>query len=691
MVLKKYSTEKIRNIAIVAHGGTGKTSLTEAMLYTSRATSKMGSVDGGTTVTDYDPEEIKRKISINAALAPCEWKNHKINLIDTPGYADFIGEVISVLRVVDGAIIVVCAVSGVEVQTERVWHLADEYDLPRLVFINGMDKENADFYQAMDMIKKTFGVNVVPVQLPIGKESGFKGVIDLIKMTATVSSDGKSKEEEIPADLKAEAEKYREKLIESAVEVDDKLLERYLEGEELTEEEIRTTLKTATLNRAVVPIFCGSAHKNLGISPLLDAIVEIMHSPMDRPEIKGVNPKTQKEEVRKPSEKESLAAFVFKSVADPYVGKLTFLRVYSGVLHADSTVHNSSRGKRERIGHIFFMRGKNQIETSDVPAGDIAAVPKLNETFTGDTLCDESKPIKLQPLTLPEPVISVAIEPKTKGDEEKLSTSLTRLAEEDLTLRVRRDHETKQTIVSGVGDMHLEVTIDRLRRKFGVEATLSTPKIPYKETILASAKAQGKYKRQTGGRGQYGDAWIEVEPLPRGAGYEFVDKIVGGAIPKQYIPAVEKGVKEAIERGVLTGYPVIDIKVTVYDGSFHPVDSSDMAFKIAGSMALKKAVLGANPILLEPIMKVEVIVPEEYMGDVISDLSGKRGKILGIEPHGRNQVIKALVPLAEIAKYATQLRSITRGRGTYGMEFSHYEQVPGDIARKIIEEAKKEE
>ncbi len=688
--MKKYSTERIRNIAIVAHGGTGKTSLTEAMLYTSGAISKMGSVDGGSAVTDYDPEEIKRKISINAALAPCEWKNHKINIIDTPGYADFIGEVISALRVADGAIIVVCAVSGVEVQTERVWHLADEYDLPRLVFINRMDKENADFYQAMDMIRETFGVNVAPVQLPLGKESGFKGVIDLIKMTA-VFSDGKSKEEEIPTDLKAEAEKYREKLIESVVEVDDKLLERYLEGEELTEEEIRTTLKTATLNRAVVPIFCGSAHKNLGISSLLDAIVEIMPSPMEGREIKGINPKTQKEEIRKHSEKEPLTASVFKSVADPYVGKLTFLRVYSGVLHADSTVHNSSRGKRERIGHLFFMQGKNQIETRDVPAGDIAAVPKLNETFTGDTLCDEGKLIKLQPLTLPEPVISVAIEPKTKGDEEKLSTSLTRLAEEDLTLRVRRDHETRQTIVSGVGDMHLEVTIDHLRRKFGVEATLSTPKIPYKETVLASAKAQGKYKRQTGGRGQYGDAWIEVEPLPRGAGYEFVDKIVGGAIPKQYIPAVEKGLKEALEGGVLAGYPVIDVKVTVYDGSFHPVDSSDMAFKIAGSMALKKAILGANPILLEPIMKVEVIVPEEYMGDVIGDLSGKRGKILGMEPRGRNQVIKALVPLAEIAKYATQLRSITHGRGTYGMEFSHYEQVPGDIAQKIIEEAKKEE
>ncbi|MDI6689465.1 MAG: elongation factor G [Actinomycetota bacterium] len=690
MVLKKYSTERIRNIAIIAHGGTGKTSLTEAMLYTSGAISKMGSVDSGSAVTDYDPEEIKRKISINAALAPCEWKNHKINIIDTPGYADFIGEVISALRVADGAIIVVCAVSGVEVQTERVWHLADEYDLPRLVFINRMDKENADFYQAMDVVKETFGVNVAPVQLPLGKESGFKGVIDLIKMTA-VFSDGKSKEEEIPADLKAEAEKYREKLIESVVEADDKLLERYLEGEELTEEEIRTILKTATLNRTVVPVLCGSALKNIGILSLLDTIVEIMPSPMEGREIKGVNPKTQKEEIRKHSEKEPLTALVFKSVADPYVGKLTFLRVYSGVLHADSAVHNASRGKRERIGHLFFMQGKNQIETSDVPAGDIAAVPKLNETFTGDTLCDEGKPIKLQPPTLPEPMISVAIEPKTKGDEEKLSTSLMRLAEEDLTLRVRRDHETRQTIVSGVGDMHLEVTIDHLRRKFGVEATLSTPKIPYKETVLASARAQGKYKRQTGGRGQYGDAWIEVEPLPRGAGYEFVDKIVGGAIPKQYIPAVEKGLKEALEGGVLAGYPVIDVKVTVYDGSFHPVDSSDMAFKIAGSMALKKAVLGANPILLEPIMKVEVIVSEEYMGDVIGDLSGKRGKILGMEPRGRNQVIKALVPLAEIAKYATQLRSITHGRGTYGMEFSHYEQVPGDIAQKIIEEAKREE
>jgi elongation factor G len=687
--LKKYSTENIRNLTLVGHGSSGKTSLVEAMLFVSGTISRQGKVEESNTTTDYEPEETKRHISLSTALAPLDWKGCKINLIDTPGYADFIGEVIGALRITDCAAIVVDAVSGVEVQTERVWNIAEEYNLPRVGIINRLDKENANFNETIKVMKEVFGERIVPIQIPIGQNSGFKGIIDLITQKAYLTENGKVKESKIPTDLSESASKAREELIDRIAETDDVVLEKYLEGEELSLDEIKGTLTKAIVDNKIVPIFATAATTNIGITCLLDSIVSFFPSPKDRGEITGIDPKTEKDITRKPDENEPLSALVFKTVADPYVGRLSFFRVYSGTLKADSTVMNVSRGHKEKIGHIFAMRGKNQIEVTAFPAGDIGAVPKLTVTETGDTLADESAPILFKPIKFPEPVISVAVEPKSKGDEEKLSTSLTKLTEEDTTLTVKRDHETKQMIASGLGDMHLEVTMDRLKRKFGVEAVLSAPKVPYKETVKSTASVQGKYKKQTGGRGQYGDVWLKIEPLERGGGFEFVDKIVGGVVPQQYRPAVEKGIKEAMDTGVIAGYPVVDLKVTLYDGSYHPVDSSEIAFKIAASMALKKGVLEANPVLLEPIMKVEVTVPEEFMGDVIGDLSGKRGKILGMEPRGRNQVVKAMVPLAEMATYASELRSITRGRGAYTMEFSHYEEVPSDIAKRIIEEAEK--
>lgn len=687
--MKTVGTENIRNVCLVGHGGSGKTSLAEAMLFASGTVNRLGKIDDGSTTCDYDPEEVKRKISINTALAPLLYKDVKINLVDTPGYADFIGEVIGALKVVETALVVVDAVAGVEVQTEKVWHLAEEDGLSRIIFINRLDKENADFVQVVTSLKEIFGQSVIPVQIPIGKEASFKGIVDLLKMKAIIFTEGKASEEEIPADLASEAQAAREKLVEAAAEMSDDVLEKYLNGEELTDSEIATSLRNGVAQGKIFPVLCGSATKTIGAVALLDFLINVAASPKDKQPPSGTNPRTKEEVTREPSKDAPLSAFVFKTMADPYVGKLSYIRVYSGALHSDSHVYNATKDKKERIGHIFLLRGKTQEEATEVPAGDIATIPKLVETTTGDTICHEANPIVYPAIKFPEPLISVAIEPKTKGDEEKLSTSLTKLAEEDPTLHVERNVEIHQTIVSGVGDMHLEVVVDRLKRKFGVDAALSAPRIPYKETIMGTAKVQGKYKRQTGGRGQYGDVWLELEPLPRGGGFEFVDKIFGGAVPKNYIPSVEKGVKEAMEGGVRTDYPVVDVKVTIYDGSFHPVDSSDMAFKIAGSMAFKKGFLEARPVLLEPIMNVKVIVPEDYMGDVISDLSSKRAKIGGMEPHGRNQVVKALVPLAEMSKYATELRSITHGRGTYSMEFDHYEEVPSEIADRIIAQTAK--
>ncbi len=687
--MKKVEPEKIRNIAVVGHGGCGKTTLVEGLLFASGQITRFGKVEDGTTISDYDPEEIKRKISINTALAFFFYKDFKINLIDTPGYADFIGEVVSALSATDSLLFVIDAASGVQVQTEKIWHMAQE-ELPRAFFINRLDKEGSDFSSAVESIKSSFQKVVVPLQIPVGKEANLKGIIDLLEMKAIIYENQKPKEADIPQELKGEAESSREKLIEAAAESSDELLEKYLEGGGLTKSEILEGLKKSFSDGKIIPIFSGSATQLIGVHSLLDFIINLFPSPLERKEIKGINPKTKEEITKKIAPSEPLVSLVFKTMTDPYVGKLNYVRVFSGTLKTDSHLLNATKDRRERVGHLYMMRGKNQEDVGEVVSGDITTIPKLTETATGDTLCDESSPIVLTPPNFPEPVFSVAIEPKTKGDEEKLSTCLTKLAEEDLTLKVYRNHETKQTIVTGLGDLHLEILLSHLQRKFNVEAILLEPRIPYKETIKSTASAQGKYKRQTGGRGQYGDVWLKVEPLPRGAGFEFVDKIVGGVVPKNYIPAVEKGIKEAMEGGVLAGYPMIDIRVTLYDGSFHPVDSSDMAFKIAGSLGFKKATQEAGLTLLEPIMNLEVMVPEKYMGDVIGNLSGKRGKIQGMETRGKYQLVKALVPLAELSKYATELRSLTHGEGAFSMEFSHYEEVPFEIAQKIVEKAQKE-
>lgn len=693
-MMKGFSTEQIRNVALISHGGAGKTSLTEAMLYTSGAINRLGKVEAGNTVTDYDPDEIKRQVTISTSLAPLEWKGTKINLLDTPGFFDFIGEVQGALRVADSAIIVVCAVSGVEVGTEKVWSYADEYHLPRLVFINKLDRENANFDQVLEQLRSFFGVKVFPLQFPLGQESSFKGVIDLVKMKALVYTDEtglKMQEEDIPADLLDKARELREKLVEAAAETDDALMEKYLEEESLSEEEINKALRLGTLEGKIVPVLCGSGTKNYGIQPLLDLISSALPSPLDRPPAKGFLPGKPDEEItRKADLKEPLSALVFKTLADPYVGRVNYFRVYSGVMKADSQVYNFNKEKTERIGSLFFMRGKNQIQTDQVIAGDIGAVAKLAETGTGDTLGDKGSPIIFPPIKFPDPVISFAVEPKSKGDEEKVSAGLARFLEEDPTFRVERNTETKQIIISGMGDMHLDVIVERLAKKFGVEVNLKTPKVPYKETIRKTAKKEGKYKRQSGGRGQYGHVFLEISPLPRGEGFAFEDRIVGGVVPRQYIPAVEKGVLEAMEEGNLAGYPVVDIKVALYDGSYHTVDSSEMAFKIAASMALRGAIDQADPVLLEPIMDVEVTVPEQFMGDIMGDLNSRRGRIQGMVPGQGLQVIKAQVPLAEMFDYAIDLRSMTQGRGFFTMKFSHYEEVPFQEAEKIIAAAKAE-
>jgi elongation factor G len=688
--LKKYAPSNIRNIALVGHGGSGKTTLAEAMLFAVGAISRFGKVDEGNTTSDYDPEEIRRKFSINASLAPCEFNNHKINVIDTPGYADFIGEVYGALRAVDTAAIVVDAVSGLEVQSERVWGIADDYGLAKIAIINRMDKENANFDDAVRTIQQVCSDRVTPLQIPIGSEASFKGVVDVLKQKAFITEKGKTTATAIPSDLEDEVASAREALIERIAESDDNLMEKYLDQGELSEQEILSGMKSAVAAGQVIPIVCAAAFTSIGIDSLLDSIIDYLPSPVSRGAISGINPKSKEEEKREPSDSAPLSAFVFKTVADPYVGKLSYFRVFSGTFKANSTVLNVGHAKKERVGHVLFVKGKTTEDAHEIGAGDIGAIAKLVDTVTGDTLCDESKPILFQPITFPEPVISVAAAAKTKGDEEKLGISLNRLAEEDPTLLVKRDVETHQTVISGMGDMHLDIINDRLKRKFGVEAALSAPRIPFKETIKGNASVQGRHKKQSGGRGQFGDVWIKVEPQTRGVGFEFVDKIVGGVVPQQYRPAVEKGIKEVLEQGILAGYPVVDVKVTLYDGSYHAVDSSEMAFKIAGSLAIKKGFMEAKPILLEPIMKVDVTVPDQYMGDVIGDLSSRRGKPLGSEPRGRYIVVSALVPLAEMPTYASTLRSITSGRGAYHMEFDHYEEVPADTAKKVIEAYEKE-
>jgi elongation factor G len=689
----RVETAKIRNVGIVAHGGAGKTTLAEAILFDAGATSRLGKVEDGTTVTDFDEDEIKRRMSISSALAFCEWKGHKLNLVDTPGASIYLTDTRNCLRVLDSALVVVSSVSGVKVQTEKVWSFAESGNKTRVIFINKMDQEQADFFRVLEDVRKNLCSIATPVQLPIGAEASFRGIVDLIRMKALTyqgGGTGKSSEGEVPSDLKPKAEELRAALMEAVAESDDKLLERYLEAGTLSADELKAGLKRGVLGGKVVPVLCGSALKNIGIQPLLDLLTDVCPSPADRPAVEGLDPKNGERLTRESSEGAPFSALVFKTITDPYAGKITLFRVYSGLLSSDSTVYNVSKGSKERIGQVVLLRGKNQVQVPALGPGDLGAVVKLKETGTGDTLCDERNPIRLQPMEIPSPIIEYAIMPKTKGDEEKMSVGLQRLREEDPSLQVRRDPQTKEIILAGMGKAHLEIAIERLKRKFGLEVQMKTPRVPYKETIHGRVEVQGRHKKQTGGRGQFGDCWIKLEPLPRGGGYEFVNQVVGGAIPRQYIPAVEKGIVEAMEEGVLAGYPVVDVRVTVYDGSYHTVDSSEMAFKIAGSLAFKKGVLQANPGLLEPIMTVEVAVPDESMGDVIGDLNSKRGRVLGVETKGKGQVIKAQVPLAEMLEYATQLKAITSDRGDYTMEFSHYDELPPHLKERVIAESQRE-
>ena len=695
--MTKYGINEIRNIALVGHGDSGKTSLTEAILYDSKMITRLGNIGQGNTTTDYDPREIKKGITINSAFAFLNWKNCTINIIDTPGYLDFITDTKSSLRVVDNAVLVICGVSGVEVQTEKVWDFAEEYKIPKTIFINKMDRERADFYRTKDMINKIFGSSAVSVQLPIGKEDNFRGVVDLIKMKARIyeKSNGERpvfKEQEIPQDMKEEVKSYRNQLVEAVAEFDDEILMKYLDGETLSEDEITSCLKIGIRERKIVPILCGSATMNLGIESLMDFVCEYLPSPAEMPPVSAKNGDNTTEELIENITDAPFSAIIFKTIADPYVGNLTYFRIYSGKLSGDSSILNSSKNVENKVGKIYKMQGKNQNIISEICAGNIGAVAKLKNTTTGDTLCDKNKPVIFEKIEYPEPIMLLAISPKTKGDEDKLSTALSRITDEDPTVKVYRDDDTGETILAGMGESHLDVVIDTMHSKFGVEVDRTTPKVGYKETIRKNVKIEGKYKKQSGGRGQYGHCWLELKPLGRAKGFEFEDKIVGGVIPRQYRPAVEKGVIGAMKTGVLAGYPTVDMKAIVYDGSYHPVDSSEMAFKVAGSMAFKKGAVKADPVLLEPIMDIEVLVPKEYMGDIIGDLNSKRGKIMGMEETIKGkQMIKAKIPQAEIFKYAIDLRSMTQGRGNFSLKFSHYEEVPANIAQEIIEKTKEEE
>lgn len=688
--MKEYKSDRLRNVGIVAHGGAGKTSLTEAMLFSSGAVNRLGRVDDGSATTDFEPEEVKRKVTISTALAPCEWRDHKINFVDTPGYSDFVAEVKGALRAVDSALIVLCAAAGVEVETEKTWNYATELGLPRIGFINKMDRENADFYSVVDSMKASFGNGVVPVQLPIGAEDSFAGIVDLIKMKAYLpEKNGKEyTEAAIPDDMLAKAEEARMALIEAAAEGNDELLTKYLEGEELSDEEVISGLLSGIAQAKVFPVMCGSAVKNIGVQQVLDSIIKYLPAPGSNP-VLGYHPATKDPVERGLSD--PFSAMVFKTTADPFVGRLNYIRLFSGTMKPDSTLYNATKDKSERIGTLFSLRGKHQDPVTAVHAGDIVVVAKLQETGTGDSLCDKDKPIIFEPISYPKPMFIRAIEAKNKGDEDKIGQALARLMDEDPTFKVRKDVETNQLLISGMGELHLDIMSERMKRKFGVETVLANPKVPYRETIRGSAKVEGKHKKQSGGHGQYGHVWLQLDPLAPGAQFEFVDSIFGGAVPRQYIPAVEKGVKEALHTGILAGYPMVDVKVTLTDGSYHTVDSSEMAFKIASTMALRKGALQAKPVLLEPVYSVEVIVPESYMGDVIGDLNTKRGRIQGMEPIGGGLGrIKAQVPLAEMFRYSIDLRSITQGRGTFDMMFSHYEDVPARLAETIIAGAKKD-
>ncbi len=692
--MSRFPLEKTRNIGIMAHIDAGKTTTTERVLYYTGVTYKIGEVHDGTAVMDWMPQEQERGITITSAATTCSWKNHRINIIDTPGHVDFTIEVERSLRVLDGAVAVFDSVAGVEPQSETVWRQANKYGVPRIAFFNKMDRVGADFFMAVDSMVEKLGARPVPIQLPIGKEEKFRGHIDLVMMKAYLFDDetlgAKFVEDEIPADLAAQAKEYRDKMIEAVSDVDDAIMEKYLAGEEIGSEEIKKALREGTIQMKINPVICGSAFKNKGVQMLLDAVVDYLPSPLDVPAVIGKKPEDGSDIERKADDNEPFAALAFKIMTDPYVGQLVFARVYSGVLSSGSYVYNSTKDVKERVGRLLQMHANKREEIKEVRAGDIAAIVGLKQTLTGDTLCDENNPVILELMEFPEPVISVAIEPKTKADQERLSVSLSKLAQEDPSFRVSFNEETGQTIISGMGELHLEIITDRLMREFKVGANVGKPQVAYKEAIKNSVKIEGKFVRQSGGRGQYGHVWITMEPLERGTGFEFVNKIVGGTVPREYVPAVEKGVKEAMEGGVLAGYPVMDVKVTLIDGSYHEVDSSEMAFKIAGSMAFKEGAKKAQLVLLEPVMNVEDVTPEEYMGDVIGDLNSRRGKIQSMEKRGKTQVIKATVPLAEMFGYATDLRSKTQGRATYTMQFSHYEEVPKSIMEGIVAKIKGE-
>ncbi|MDO8721697.1 MAG: elongation factor G [Syntrophales bacterium] len=690
--MAKYESKALRNVAIVGHGGTGKTSLCESMLYVAGKTDRPGRVDDGTSSLDYEPEEQKRHVSISAALSFVEWEKHKVTIIDTPGDSNFAYDTKSCLQNVDCAIVVIDAVAGVEFQTEIVWEFAGELKLPRLVYINRMDRDRADFFKTLESIKSRLVGKVTPLFLPIGVADTFKGIVDILEMKAFFFDDpkGASKSGSIPADIQEAVENYRGTMIDDIVESDDQLMDKYLNEGELSIDELKTGIKKGIASGSLIPLICGSALKHMGVSSLMDMIVSYLPSPVDRGPVSGTLPGTDNRDERLPESSSPFSARVFKTIADPYAGRVTIFRVYSGALSSDTPVLNTTRKINERIGNIFFLEGKAQKPAESLVAGDIAAVAKLKETVTGDTICNEKAPILFEKIKPPPTIMSFAIEPKSRGDEEKIVSSVNRLMEEDPTLSFNRDRETKEMILSGMGQVHIEVTIEKMKRKFGVEVNLKTPKVPYKETIKGKTNVQGKYKKQSGGRGQFGDCWLDIEPLPRGSGFEFADKIVGGVIPQQYRPAVQKGIVEAMQEGILAGYPVVDLKVSLVDGSYHTVDSSEMAFKIAGSMGFKKGILACQPILLEPIVHIFIEIPEEYLGDVIGDLNSRRGRVQGMDSKGSHQIVKGQVPLAEILKYAPDLRSMTSGRGIFTYEHSHYEEAPPYIAEKVIAESKKE-
>jgi elongation factor G len=690
--MKQYALEQIRNVALAGHGGSGKTTLAEHLLYIAGHIDRVGSIEAGNTTSDFDPEEQRRKISLSATLLPIEWEGHKINLIDTPGFPDFIGELYSVAQVVDSVILVAPAQAELEVGFENAWELCEARQLPRLIFVNKMERDGADYNGLLQTLRNAYGNRIVPLQIPIGAETQFKGVVDVLHQKAYVGKDRDIAPSPVPAELQGEVERAREMLMEAAAESDDALLEKYLDGNPLTDEELVHGFHEGVRTGRIVPVLCGSAALGEGLAPLLQAILELMPSPAESPAPKATDLRTGNPVELTPDPSAPLAAFVFKTTADPFVGKLTYFRVYSGTLRGDSQVYNAQKERDERIGQVFYMRGKTQIATTEVRAGDIGVVAKLQETSTGHTLCDKSRPVAIEPITMPDPIYTVAVVAKTKADEDRMGPALARLQDEDPTFHARRDPETGQTLLSGMGDLHLEVIIDKLKRKFNTEVATEELRIPYRETITRPVqRVEGKFKRQTGGRGQYGHCFINLEPLPRGSGIEFTESIVGGAIPKNYIPAIEKGIREAAEKGIQAGYPATDFKVNVVDGSYHEVDSSDQAFRIAGSLAFQEAAMKAAPVVLEPILEVEVDVPEAFTGDVMGDLNGRRGRIAGIESLGNGrQCIRATVPMSEMTRYALELRSITRGRGRFRTRFSHYEEAPHTVAQPLIEKHKRE-